>query len=74
MRSIFALISTWIKKLINSIFKKPKTDDPVADETTTIEDYPIFETIEERTDIVCYYGCPNSNKAKKLQLSKKIYR
>ncbi|MBQ7689038.1 MAG: hypothetical protein IJT27_07465 [Clostridia bacterium] len=25
-------------------------------------------------EIVDYYGCPNSNKAKKLQLSKNIYR
>ena len=25
-------------------------------------------------EIVDYYGCPNSNKAKKLQLSKQLYR
>ena len=25
-------------------------------------------------DVVCYYGCPNSNKAKKLQLGRTTYR
>ena len=25
-------------------------------------------------EIVCYYGCPNSNRAKKLQLGKTTYR
>lgn len=25
-------------------------------------------------DIVCYYGCPNSNRVKKLQLEKKLYK
>lgn len=24
-------------------------------------------------DIVCYYGCPNSDKVKKLQLEKRIF-
>ena len=30
--------------------------------------------IKSKDDVVCYYGCPNSSKAKELQLSKKIYR
>ena len=62
MRSIFALIKSWITKLIARIFKK---DDPaVIDEPQTAVP----------PEVVCYYGCPNSNKAKKLQLNKKIYR
>ncbi|MBQ7689037.1 MAG: hypothetical protein IJT27_07460 [Clostridia bacterium] len=30
--------------------------------------------IKSKNDVVCYYGCPNSNKAAKLQLSKTLYR
>ncbi len=30
--------------------------------------------VELSDNIVCYYGCPNSNKAKKLQTSRKLYR
>ena len=34
-----------------------------------------FRRLLRRDDaMVAYYGCPNSDKAKKLQLSKRIYR
>ncbi len=67
MQSVIA----WIKSLFNTILTflrlrgvgpvivDPETDDPA--------EYPF-------TEIVDYYGCPNSNKARKLQLSRKHYR
>ena len=60
MRSLFVIVMNWIKRIISAISKKNKTDTltPVRPE-------------EETGEIVCYYGCPNSNKAKKLQLNKK---
>ncbi len=61
MRSLFVLVMNWIKKAVSFIFSRKK--DP---ETPVIDD-PSFDPGE----VVCYYGCPNSNKAKKLQLNKK---
>ena len=58
MRSLFVIIMNWIKQIVSFISKKKKPDTPIRPE-------------EETGEIVCYYGCPNSNKAKKLQLNKK---
>lgn len=35
------------------------------------EDAPVER--DPDNDIVCYYGCPNSDKARRLQLEKKLY-
>ncbi len=58
MRSLFVIIMNWIKRIVSFISKKKNPDAPLRPE-------------EETGEIVCYYGCPNSNKAKKLQLNKK---
>ncbi len=66
MRSIIALILSWVKKifaLVTSKKEEPSTDIPDIDRP---EPGP--------GEVVCYYGCPNSKKAQKLQLSKKLYR
>ena len=61
MRSIYALIRSFFKKLYLLIKgKKPSIDPEIPDEG--------FD------DIVVYYGCPNSKKAKKLQLEKSLYK
>ncbi|MBQ6021278.1 MAG: hypothetical protein IJL26_13985 [Clostridia bacterium] len=39
-----------------------------TDPDVTAHELPDPETV------VCYYGCPNSKKAEKLQLGKKLYR
>ncbi len=69
MRSIFTLILSWAKKIFYFIIGKsdPTPDDPGKDE-------PDPTDIEDPGEIVCYYGCPNSNKAKKLQLGRTTYR
>ena len=64
MRSIFALLKMFFKKLYSFIIgKKPSTDDPVITDPDDIID-----------DVVVYYGCPNSKKAQKLQLGKTLYK
>lgn len=60
MRSLFVIVMNWIKRIISAISKKNKPDAPT----------PVRPEVETG-EIVCYYGCPNSNKAKKLQLNKK---
>lgn len=61
MQSIIALIKSLFQRII-ALFRRRDTDDPGTDIPG------IFEPV------VPYYGCPNSKKAEKLQLSKKIYR
>ena len=65
MRSIFTFIFSWTKKIFRFIIGKvnPSKPDPEIDPGI---DYP--------TEFVDYYGCPNSNRAKKLQMRKKRYR
>ena len=58
MSSFLALIKSWWNKLIALFTRKA---DPL-------------EPIDDPGEVVCYYGCPNSNKAKKLQLGKTTYR
>ena len=62
MRSIIALIRSWIQKIIQFFSGKNIVDEP--DNTEVVDP----------GEVVCYYGCPNSNKARKLQLDRKIYR
>ena len=63
MSSIFALIKSWFQKIIAFFSRKNVIDDP------GIEDPSL-----DPGEVVCYYGCPNSKKAKKLQLNKNAYR
>ena len=58
MRSIFALIKSWFEKII-AIFRLRGVGPVIPDEPA------------DPGEVVCYYGCPNSNKAKKLQLEKR---
>ena len=66
MRSFFALILSWFKKVIAKLTGKDIIETPEVPDIDRPEDGP--------GEIVCYYGCPNSKKAKKLQLSKNLYR
>ena len=67
MQSILALIKSFIEKIlfflrlrgVGPVIVDPETDEPA--------EFPF-------TEVVDYYGCPNSNKARKLQLSRKHYR
>ena len=61
MQSILALIKSLFERIV--AFFRRGSGDPV------VEPDPVGPG-----DVVCYYGCPNSKKAKKLQLSKKLYR
>ena len=64
MRSIIALILSWLKKIFRITEKNNGSDEPSQ----------INRPDPDPGEVVCYYGCPNSKKAQKLQLSKKIYR
>ena len=72
MRSFFTLILSWAKKIFNYIIGKLNPSEP--DPEDPIQLNPIPTDIDDPSEIVCYYGCPNSNKAKKLQLGKTLYR
>ena len=61
MRSFFAMIASLFKKLI-AFFSREETVD------TPDPDLPVNPAPGE---VICYYGCPNSSRAKKLQLNKK---
>ncbi len=59
MQAFFARIVSWLKKLIAIISGKEVVE--------TVE----RDSVLNPDEVVCYYGCPNSNKAKKLQLGKR---
>ena len=65
MRSIFALLKTWFNKLLD--FFRIRGVGPVIVD-------PEDPSMIDPGEVVCYYGCPNSKKAQKLQLNKKSYR
>ena len=80
MRS-FLLIFSWLKKLFHISTGQTEPELPVPGPTGNPDpilpepDDPGFERPGEGPgEVVCYYGCPNSKKAQKLQLSKQLYR
>lgn len=69
MLSFFNMLWSWLKDWVRSLFSK---DDPEEPDPAVI---PAPEKPEPFPgEVVCYYGCPNSKKAEKLQLQKKLYR
>ena len=64
MRSIIAFIKSIINKIL--VFLRIRGVGPV------IVDDP--EDPADPSEVVCYYGCPNSKKAQKLQLNKTRYK
>ena len=77
MRAFFALILSWVKKLLHIRFvDDPAKDDPTPGNTEPIDDPsadpgPAFPDRPDPNEYVCYYGCPNSKRAQRLQLSRK---
>ncbi len=59
MRSFFIALMSFFRRIL-AFFRR---------ETVTIEP----ETLSPPFDAVAYYGCPNSNRAKKLQLERSPY-
>ena len=66
MRNIFTRIFSRLKQLILRILRKTETLPSDGGEDV--------ERPDDDGAFVCYYGCPNSNRTQKLQLSKKLYR
>ena len=64
MASVIAFLKSWLQKIIAFFSGKTVVDDPTIDDPSLIDP----------GEVVCYYGCPNSKKAKKLQLNKTAYR
>ena len=76
MTSFFSMIWSWLKGLYESIIRKITGQEPQPENPLQPED-PFIPDIDRPAgpgEIVCYYGCPNSKNAQKLQLSKKLYR
>ena len=63
MSSLIALIKSWFQKLIAFFTRRNVIDGPDIDDPSI-----------DPGEVVCYYGCPNSKKARKLQLNKNTYR
>lgn len=72
MSSFFNLIWSWIKGAFEWIARKLKGEDDLPIEPIEPTDSPTRK--DDPSEIICYYGCPNSKKAQKLQLSRKLYR
>jgi len=66
MQSIIALIKSLVNKILT--FFRLRGVGPV------IIDDPEDPSPVDPGEVVCYYGCPNSKKAKQLQLNKKSCR
>ena len=60
MRSFIALIKTWINKILVFLHIRSE-DEPIDPDPTAVP-----------PEVICYYGCPNSKKAQKLQLNQKL--
>ncbi|MBQ6165459.1 MAG: hypothetical protein IJK23_13390 [Clostridia bacterium] len=62
IKKIIALIKKLIALIIgdNGTIEK-LTEDPGHD-------------LPDPGEVICYYGCPNSKKAQKLQLGRKLYK
>ncbi len=58
MSSFFAMIASFFRRIVAFFKREPVTELPTPDGPGPGE-------------VVCYYGCPNSKKARKLQLDKK---
>ena len=69
MQSILALIKSFLKRLAALFTRKNNADTPSDNNLP-----PIERPEPGPGEVVCYYGCPNSNKAKKLQLKQTSYR
>ena len=74
MRSFFNMLWSWLKEAFLKLIGKdePQQTDPSEPDN----EYPGFDRPDRPGpgEIICYYGCPNSKTAAKLQLSKKLYR
>ena len=65
MQSIIAFFRSIVNRLValftrKNVIEEPATNGPVIGPGPG--------------EVVCYYGCPNSKKAQKLQLNKTAYR
>ncbi len=67
MQSIIAFLKSVVNRIIALFARKQGIIEPGTDD-------PVIGPEPGPGEIVCYYGCPNSKKAQKLQLSKTTYR
>ena len=77
MYNIFSIIWSWVKQLYTAAieklgFGKADANDPALTDPDTNDPFPYRP--DDPGGMVCYYGCPNSKRAQKLQLQKKLYR
>ena len=70
MQSIIALLKSIVKRLV-ALFTRKDLEDELTNNEPGFEEPVIGPSGPE---VVCYYGCPNSKKAQKLQLRKTTYR
>lgn len=70
MRSILAFIKSLINKIL--VFLRIRGVGPVIVDEPDDPDDP--DAPLDPGEVVCYYGCPNSKKAQKLQLNKTLYQ
>ena len=71
MLSVFNLVWSWLKQIYTTVLAKLGIGETQPADPTPVD--PGFDTPIDPGEVVCYYGCPNSKKAQKLQLQKKLY-
>ena len=71
MLSVFTLVWSWLKQIYTTVLAKLGLGETQPEDPTPVD--PGFDTPIGPGEVVCYYGCPNSKKAQKLQLQKKLY-
>ncbi len=75
MQSILALIRSFLKRIAALFARKAAPENNVSPDTDNNDDTPpVLRPDPGPGEVVCYYGCPNSNKAKKLQLKQTAYK
>ena len=73
MLNIFSIIWSWLKQIYTTVIEKLGFGETQPDDPSLVD--PGLDLPEPGPgEIVCYYGCPNSKKAQKLQLQKNLYR
>ena len=70
MQSIIALLRSIVNRLI-ALFTRKDLKNEITNNEPGFEEPVIGPGPGE---VICYYGCPNSKKAQKLQLNKTVYR
>ena len=72
----WTLLRTLVQRIIAKLAEDNTSSDGESTDTTlpTPGDDGFERPAPDPGSVVCYYGCPNSKRAERLQLGRKLYR